>query len=276
MSLRLLLILGFALAGNTVAQTENWTDPQDDVLYQAALPSGRRTAVYHIGIQGRMEGAGYRLSAVLESYPAHQAGLQRGDLLSAANGSAFNPATSFPDAAPVLLEFDRNGITMAVSVVPVLENLFDSYRTALLNSAQQFNVGNKVVAYVRLWGLSRSTNDLVSLQRVLRQLSLSDGLVLDLRDCYGFAGPEHLAMFRGAGALYTKPIALLINERTRGQLPLLVAGLADLDRVITVGSAITGTNSSPQPEQPVSQPLDESQRSDPVYQAAVDVLLGVI
>ncbi|MEQ8955350.1 MAG: hypothetical protein RL120_14560, partial [Gammaproteobacteria bacterium] len=212
-------------------------DPLDPFLYQAfaATTQEERVPVYHLGVQGRMEADGYRLTAVLEGFPAHAAGLRRGDVIRLANGVDYHPLQHIDNGTPTLLTVARNNSESEVSITPVAKNQYDSYRQATLNSIQQFSVGNKVIGYLRLWGLSRSTADLITLQQLVQQLALTDGMILDLRDGYGFFGEQHLSLFRGklGEEYYGQPIALLINERTRGGLTELALGLADLDRVIT-------------------------------------------
>ncbi len=254
-------------------------DPLDSYLYQAfsAPLHAQREALYHLGAQGRLQSGGYQLSAVLEGYPAHTAGLRRGDVIVSSNGNDFHPVVSFTSPASVRLTVNRNGEELELSLSPVRENLFDSYRQAVLHSVQQFSVGNKVIGYIRLWGLSRTSSDIITLRRLLGELQLTDGLILDLRDGFGFTGPEHLAMFRGnlGDDFYARPMALLINDRTRGGLQSLAQQLVDLERVISIGAATAGETALV-PEVFVDHPIDQSIRSDPVYQAAVDVLLGVI
>ena len=145
-------------------------------------------------------------------------------------------------------------------MTPVFENLFDSYRSATLRSIQQFPSGNKMVGYVRLWVLSRNSNDLISYQELFAELEGSDGLILDLRDSTGFLDREQLELiYRGAANLagglevdapnlalppaahpYRNPIALLINGRTRGGAELFAYQLDRLARVVTLGESTAG------------------------------------
>ncbi len=233
-----------------------------------------RPALNHIGVRVRPAARGHRVTAVLDGLPAHAAGLRRGDVVLSADGRPFHPVDSFnPGPAPrarpepVELELDRGGTRLRVAVAPVFGNLFDSYRTATLNSARQFSVGNKVVGYARLWALSRGGADLVAYRRILASLARCDGLVLDLRDGHGFLGPEHLDLFHGgraAGARvsgaggrladlsgpraalvgeeerWRKPVAVLVNGGTRGGPELLARLLGGLERVTVLGEPSAG------------------------------------
>ncbi|MEC7684790.1 MAG: PDZ domain-containing protein, partial [Pseudomonadota bacterium] len=58
-----------------------------------------RLALNHLRIQGQKQEAGFLVTSVLESYPAHRAGLNRGDLITTIDGQAFDPVTSFNRAA---------------------------------------------------------------------------------------------------------------------------------------------------------------------------------
>jgi C-terminal processing protease CtpA/Prc len=105
---------------------------------------------------------------------------------------------------------------------------------------------------------------------------------------------------------YRKPIAILIDSSTRGAAELLAYQLAKLDRVTTVGEATLGRLGSYKldstdeiileyseaystlidgeifegigikPKRSVSFPYDSISRNDPQFQAAVNVLMGVI
>ena len=271
---KLLLIAALLFSAMTQAQTTNLQPDQLDYYLLQALNANaaqQRYALNHIGIQVLEEDRGYRITAVLEGYPAQQAGLYRGDLIVSAEGASFHPVFTFnmpaqaPDRfkanpRPVTLSVQRGASELQISVTPVFENLMDSYRSATLSSIQQFPSGNKTVAYLRLWVLSRNSSDLISYQRLFAELQGSDGLILDLRDSNGFLDRQQLDLvYRGAAnplpglALesansqsslptegYRNPIALLINGHTRGGAELLASQLGALARVVTFGERTAG------------------------------------
>ena len=137
-----------------------------------------------------------------------------------------------------------------------------------------FAAGNKVIGYVRLWALTRETGDLVTLGQLLQSLHDTDGIVLDLRNSYGYLASEHIDLFRASRSdflsislvgkpnsnaiepeqnrllparqrndslrAYRKPIAILIDSSTRGAAELLAYQLAKLDRVTSVGEPTLG------------------------------------
>lgn len=309
----------------------------DYYLYQAVSAPGQpqRLALNHIGIQGQTVEGGYLVTAVLEDYPAQRAGIYRGDIITEANGAPFHAVYSFndrnqapagftPNSEAVSLQLERGDNQLSVELVPVFENLFDSYRSAMLNSIQQFPSGNKTVGYVRLWVLSRATSDLISYQLLFRELADADGIIIDLRDSLGYLDSNQLQLlYRGASNLFTRqpsrptdtpvvafpvsepyrnPVAILVNGKTRGGSELLAYQLGKLDRVITLGSATAGRigswsqgNESLQysgnndlidgllfegngyaPERQVSYPQTQAGRIDPQFQAAMDLLMGII
>lgn len=322
-----------------------------DYYLQQALQAERpeaRQALNHIGIQGQPVADGFLVTAVLEDYPAHRAGLYRGDVITRADGAPFHPVFSFnnrdqaPDALQrdpksVFLQLRRDAAELEVTVSPVFENLLDSYRTATLNSVQQFPSGNKTVGYLRLWVLSRSSADLITYQQLFGELRGSDGIILDLRDSVGFIDPaQPQLLYRGdanryrldlatgsGGAIpdwlaiparpapissvdpYRNPVALLINDRSRGGAELLAYQLDKLNRVITLGGSTAGQlgdwisgadggsldyrpadglrvdgqaleGQGHSPERNVPFPRRQTGRIDPQFQAAMDLLMGII
>ena len=298
-----------------------------------------RIALNHIGIEVRPADDGFLVTASLEGYPAHQAGIERGDIILHIDGKPFHPVYSFnakdnkpgefaPITAIHLLEFERRGEAATVEISPVFENLYDSYRSAILNSVQEFSVGNKTIGYIRIWGLSRSTSDLFTLERTMQMFRDSDGMIIDLRNSYGFLSSKHLDLFvrnsRGkfevsdfsnrhaaitqnfqasATRTFTRPIVVLVNSKTRGGAELFAHGLAKPERTTTLGEITAGKIGSYShdgktiryspadqilidgrrfeskgvvPNDSIAFPFSQSSRSDPQFETAVDVLLGVI
>ena len=316
-------------------------DTLEYYLVQAfqATTAKDRIALNHIGIEVQPAEDGLLVTASLEGYPAHIAGLERGDRILRVDGKPFHPVYSFnardsesPEFVPAtalhLLEFERRGEVLSVEIVPVFENLYDSYRSAILNSVQEFSVGNKTIGYIRFWGLSRSTSDLFTLERTMRMFRDSDGMIIDLRNSYGFLSSKHLELFvrNGRGEFevsdasnrhaaiaqnfpsravrtFTRPIVVLVNSMTRGGAELFAYGLAIPERVSTLGESTAGKIGSYSldkntiryspadevlidgqrfesvgvvPNDSILFPFSQSSRSDPQFEAAVDVLLGVI
>ena len=242
-------------------------------------------AINHLGIETKQAAdGGYLITAALEGYPAHAAGLERGDIVLHIDGADFHPVLSLnpramegefrPHSALAELTYKRGATVLTARVEPVFESLYDSYRSATLNSVLSFAAGNKVIGYVRLWALTRETGDFVTLSQLLQSLHDTDGIVLDLRNSYGYLASEHIDLFRASRSdflsislvgkpnsnaiehernrllparqrddslrAYRKPIAILIDSSTRGAAELLAYQLAKLDRVTTVGEPTLG------------------------------------
>ena len=320
-------------------------DQLDYYLIQSfiARDSTKRIALNHVGLQGQQKNKGFLVTSVLEGYPAHAAGINRGDIIETVNGEPFHPINSFnperdasgkfsPNLRENTLSLTRAGNNQNISIAAVYENLFDSYRSATSNSVLEFSAGNKIIGYIRFWGLSRGTNEMINYQMLLNSLGHTDGIIFDLRDSFGFLGPEHLDLvfptrntpnvfesmnnFKNNSRStslepeikpYRKPIALLLNEGTRGGPELLAYQLDKLERVVSVGESTKGivgsfnfkgdANDSDinytsgtgliideqsfeglgvEPERIIFFPYENTTRGDPQFEAAINILLGII
>lgn len=294
----------------SLAQSE--TVPSDDelsyYLIQAfhANTTKLRQGLNHIGIQTEPTNGGHLVTAVLEDFPAHNMGLVRGDIIHSADGNAFHPVHSFNPQARAIefaaskrqysLQWRRRSTEMQASITPVFENLYDSYRSASLNSMQKFSAGNKILGYVRLWGFSRSTNDLSFFARLMSELGDCDGLIFDLRNSYGFLSPQHLDQFFPSRRRYfsvdprpkehdayssadlvekhvyfQQQVAVLINSQTKGDAELFAYQLAKLERIITLGEPTPGKTGS-YSEDPQSHELYYSPANANIDDAAFEGL----
>ncbi len=258
-----------------------------DAYLEAALTSrrsDRQQRLNHIGVAVAADSGSHVVAAVLHASPAFAAGLLRGDRVISVNGAPYHPVYSFnpeppavpePDQRSFRLFVERSGEQREVELSPVFNNLFDSYRSAVEPSARQFNMGNKVVGYVRLWGVSRNANDLIVLQAVMAGLRNTSSLIVDLRNAAGYLSPEHLALFQPAGQrdYYSSPIALIVDETTTGHAESFARQLAILDRATAIGTATPGGF---HPELSVPWPLEANTPSDPQFEAALALLGGLI
>ena len=309
----------------------------DYFLKQAffAKTSADRAALNHIGIESKKTEGGHLITAVLEGYPAHAHDIRRGDIIKFVDGSPFHPVESFnfekdndgnflPTKQEHKLVVFRSDVSIELSVTPVYENLFDSYRSATSNSVLEFSAGNKTIGYVRFWALSRSTNDIINYQTMLAELDDTDGIIFDFRNGLGFLDPQHLDLIfpnrsnyfsysyasgplmdfskaspNSAVSPYRKPIAVLINEGTRGGTELFAYQLDKLQRVVSLGEITRGEisnylfddsfrkeelridgklfhNNSISPEKIITYPYEDTKRGDPQFDAAINALLGII
>ena len=201
----LYLILLFNLAiGNAAAQPSP-NSTLEQLLKQAfhSNINAERVVLNHIGIEAVEVSNGYLVTAVLEGYPAHAVDIRRGDIIEKADGNPFHPIESFnserdtngnflPKREEHILVLSRAKDSMELSVIPVFENLYNSYRSATANSVLQFSAGNKTIGYIRFWALSRATADIINYRALLRELSGTDGIIFDFRNSLGFLDPQHL------------------------------------------------------------------------------------
>lgn len=277
-----LLIPNFSIAQTSLTDTLTTEDLGYYLLqaFNADQPTNRQP-INHLGIEGTKVTNGIMVTGILEGYPAHVVGIRRGDIILSINDAPFHPVLSLnpeagreifePALGPINLSYLRNNTTHNTHVDSVFENLFDSYRTATRNSVLEFNSGNKVIGYVRLWAISRSTNDLNTFRKILTSLDHCDGIILDLRSGYGFIDHVHFASFLshnelrsilGKGAFnetfsmnaalifsesesfisltYRKPLGILIDSQTSGSSEFFASALAQLSRTVVIGNTSAG------------------------------------
>ena len=270
-----LFFSGLLIPFLSIAQT-NLTDTlstQDLAYYlvQAfnADQSTDRQPINHLGIEGTKVTKGIMVTGVLEGYPAHAVGVRRGDIILSVNDKPFHQVLTLnpeagreifqPDLDAINLSYLRNNTTHTKRLNAVFENLFDSYRTATRNSVLEFNSGNKVIGYVRLWAFSRSTHDLNNFREILTSLDHCDGIILDLRSGYGFIDHIHFASFLSENELksilgksefskiesltsstYRKPVGILIDNQTIGSSEFFASALAQLSRTVVIGATSAG------------------------------------
>lgn len=244
----------------------------------AASQAQQRVALFHIGIEAQQHGDGYLVTAVLEDYPAFYAGISRGDIIVTSNGGRFHPIESFNTdiKSQYDLAIDRAGSQLDLTVTPIFENLFDSYRNATASSIQEFSAGNKVIGYVRLWALSKNTSDIVSFNSLMDDLSHCDGLILDLRSAYGYLDDIHSNSFLPnplGNDYFGKSVVVIVDSKTSTEGSKLAQKLRRLDRIVVLG---TETNDGLKPEMDEPYPFTQTSRGDPQFETALNRLLGTI
>jgi C-terminal processing protease CtpA/Prc len=278
-TLTVFYFFSLAAAGQPAAPADD-SNSLEAYLLQAftASQTEQRTSLFHIGIEAQQHNDGYLVTAVLEDYPAFYAGINRGDIIVTANGRPFHPIESFntQNRPQYDLTIDRGGKQVDLTVTPVFENLFDSYRNATASSIQEFSAGNKVIGYIRLWALSRNTSDVISYQSLMTDLSHCDGLILDLRSAYGYLDDSHLNSLLPSPSgndYFGKTVVVIVDSKTSTAGAELARKLRRFDRMVVLG---VETSDGLQPELDAPYPFTQTSRSDPQFETALNRLLGTI
>lgn len=281
-------------------------------LHQAfAAPTPeQRPALYHAGIIPEPVNNHWYVGAVLHGYPAHRAGLRRGDHILRVNGQPFHPVQSLNQAAPapgsgretptVSLEYERNGTPVTITLHPVFENLYDSYRSATDASINRFITGNKAVTYIHLWAISRSPADLQYYRYLFNTVFRgSDALILDLRYACGYVDWQHTDPFFASRLAFPAlpgqeddtdqwvtppsdppdpirrfegPTVIISNKHTGGGAEVLMHRLRTSQRVMLVGTGSTHVEVDHEQQYPVLS----AGSVDMQFEAALNILLNVL
>ncbi len=263
-----------ALAALDVSHTSYWTplDPEyHDITGIFGLDEGRAVATTTTqGMLGQAEGDGWRVRNVLDGSPAAHAGMQRGDLIVAVDGQRLEPVASFRGDAgrTVTLTFERAGQAMETSWPIAPRTHADTWLAATRASARVIDVDNARIGYVHFWSFT-GTAYVDLLVELLRsgELAQADALIVDLRDGWGGAPIEATVLFGGRlpdvdfiqrngsplvmltplrDPIWTRPVALLTDERTRSGKELLAhafvtQGLGPVVGERTAGAVVGGS-----------------------------------
>ena len=208
----------------------------------AELFYGGEVRYVGIGLLTKKLNNGFRVVGVLDGGPAATAGLRRGQVVLTANGMAFHPLRSFAgragESVELLIREGSDGVTRALTVIPEWIAPQKMMMEALEASLRVIQREEHRIAYAHMWSYAGA-----ALHERLRQeiaegtFHDADALVLDLRDGWGGASPEYINLFNHQvpqlsyfnreqagvtmGAQWRKPVALLVNERTRSGKELL-------------------------------------------------------
>lgn len=183
--------------------------------------------------------------------PAEKAGLLSGDEIVSADGRFFEPIKTFADSVgqPVRLLYRRtpDELERTALVTPETQSTQRALLNATLASHRVFPAGEKRVGYFHLWTGTHPQFQ-AALTRAVREFADgTDGMILDLRDGFGGAGPSWLNPFfdhdeegRTIPQLYSKPLVVLINGGTRSGKEWLAFILQQTKRAILVGTRSAG------------------------------------
>lgn len=184
---------------------------------------------------------------VLDHSPAFRAGIKSGDEIMRVNGAPFLGQLNFFATAgkSVALTIRRADKDIQVSITPEKADLYKRYVEAIKDSVRVFKSGNHAVGYIHYWIGGKPAHEILE-SALSKELALSDGLILDLRDGYGAAWIDDLDYFyRPENAYpkemrYSKPVVVLVNGGTRSGKEALAYSLQHSGRAKLIGARTTG------------------------------------
>ena len=207
------------------------------------------------------------VKAVLDSTPAHRAGILAGDRILSVDGQPYEPIASFKGRAgsEVKIEIQREdkGKAQCFTVMPQEFVPSKMFGDALRNSAQIVSRHGIDVAYVHIWSFA-GENYYESLRElVATKLADAQALVVDLRYGPGGANPWYLNIFNsrvpvikhrlrnGRSWIYDpqwrKPVVLLVNEDTRSGKEIFAYGFKKYNYGKIVGTRTAGAGLAARP-----------------------------
>jgi len=208
------------------------------------------------GVHVERLGAKWFVAKVFAGSEAQRAGLMDGDEWLRTDGKPAHPIHDLKQAKPgtsltITVKRRADGLPRDVQVTPgflsvqeVLATHMDkSHRT--VPAQRPSPAGSKVtsdisVAYVTLPAASHQVFRDQLARLASKYQSESDAMILDLR--HGIIGPDatYVEPFLGEGALYTKPLVLLVDRSTGGGRERLADILQKTGRAALVGEQTQG------------------------------------
>jgi C-terminal processing protease CtpA/Prc len=202
-----------------------------------------------IGVFTEADGQGRTfVTGVIEGAPAHEAGVLPGDEILSADDLPFRPVGSFRGkvGAPVVLKIRRapGATPIAISVSPADLHPNEMFLLGLKRSARVIPADHARIGYVHVWSYA-SRRMQSALEDLIAEgpLKDADALVWDLRGGWGGAQPQYLDLFNPraptmevkdrngetgfVNVKWRKPVAMLINGRTRSGKEVLAYGFKE-------------------------------------------------
>ncbi|HKD39548.1 MAG TPA: S41 family peptidase [Myxococcaceae bacterium] len=189
-----------------------------------------------IGVFGKEIDGEWFVLGVFGSGPAEKAGLKLGDRILTADNHPFSPVESFAGRAgkPVKLQVQRSlgAAPIPVLVTPQSTRPHEELRQATADSSQILQHKGRRIAYIHMWSWATIEFQKVLVDSIIKSnVEAADGFILDIRDGWGGAHMNYLAIFwRDVPLLeriardgtrqpfdtqMRKPAVLLINGGTR-------------------------------------------------------------
>lgn len=226
--------------------------------------------LYTIGFQLDEHDPGL-IRAVMEGSPAEAVGIQRGDRLVSVDGVEFDSLLQWQTAASIELRLSRQGETLDVTLVPILQSFHRALVRATVASKRVISCGEQRFAYLHLWS---GTHPLF-LETLKESIATAraenlDGFILDMRDGSGGAwwpyldpffadrseffefftrGKEGMSETVGADpqtnqGAWLGPLAVIINNGTRSGKESLAFQFKKGNRATLFGTTTAGAFTS--------------------------------
>jgi carboxyl-terminal processing protease len=209
------------------------------------------------------------VAGVLESGPAHKAGLRIGDRIVSAGGKAFHPIRSFEgrEGKEVSLSIQSTSNpndVRDVVVVPERIHPNDTFLESMRSSIRVVERDGFSIGYIHVWSYAgEQYHDLLVEEVAWGTLKEADALVLDIRDGWGGANPNYLNIFNRkvpvlsqtdrAGETFTfdfqwrKPVALVVNGGTRSGKEVIAYGFKKYGIGKVIGERTAGAVTAGRP-----------------------------
>lgn len=203
---------------------------------------------------------GVFVQSILEGGPADRAGLRVGDRVVSVAGGPWRGLTPFRVApgqrVSLQLQSQSGGAVRTVAVTPRSIDPQEAFLQASRASVKVLPAGGRKVGYYHIWAFTdpriyEQFQDL--LHRDFRGV---DGFILDLRDGIGGGFPDLLYPFLSGvprveftdrsgrastvGGTWTRPVVVLINQRSRSSKELYAYGFSTLPFATLVGTRTAG------------------------------------
>ena len=217
------------------------------------------------------------ITAILDGSPAAKAGLKVGDAVLMVDGKPYQPIQSFVDKADreVKISIQRTPDAKSIEDITVIPKKL--YPNTLFLEAMRESIkiierdralpgaksDRQKIGYVHIWSYAGDQyQQLLGDEIAYGKLKDADSLILDLRDGWGGANPNYLAIFaekvpvltriprdgikRNLDYQWRKPVAMLVNNGSRSGKEILAYGFKKygLGKVLgtkTAGAVVGGS-----------------------------------